>query len=251
MSEHRVTEPLFYYGAIEGAGELLLTGEEAHHVTVQRRRVGDAIALFDGRGHVACGTITAIERNRVRVHITERWREPSPTPALDLYCALPKGDRVAVLLDMGTQLGMSRFTPIAWQRSVNAPGERATERWRRICVEACKQSRRLHLPEIGPASAVDVAIRQAKATGARILLAHPGAEAGPWSAIAGGGAARIGLFVGPEGGLTDEEVAMFRKEDAAFVHLGPAILRIETAAIALLAVIRCTAIQPPADAAPS
>ncbi|MFL6648489.1 MAG: RsmE family RNA methyltransferase [Sulfurifustaceae bacterium] len=237
----RLNEPLFYCETLNDSDELVLTGEEAHHVTVQRRRIGEAIALFDGHGAVARGTIGALERNQVRVRVEERRREPPPAPALELYCALPKGDRVAVLLDMATQLGISRFTPIAWRRSVNAPGPRASERWRRICLEACKQSRRLHLPEIASSSTADAAVQHAKAAGTRILVAHLRADARPLSAIDLTRAARIGIFVGPEGGLTDEEVAALSKENVDFVDLGPAILRIETAAIALLAAVSCTA----------
>lgn len=244
MNARRLAEPLFYCEALDDSTELLLTGEEAHHVEVQRRRIGEAVALFDGQGKVVRGNIAAIDRHQVRVRVAERWRDPPPAPALDLYCALPKGDRVAVLLDMATQLGMSRFTPVAWQRSVNAPGERVFERWRRICLEACKQSRRVYLPEVAPIAAVGAAVRGAKSEAARIFVAHPGARSLPLSAIDVTGAARVGLFVGPEGGLTEEEVAALAKEDVQFVHLGAAILRIETAAVALLATISCTATRP-------
>ncbi|MFL6713014.1 MAG: RsmE family RNA methyltransferase [Sulfurifustis sp.] len=239
----RLTEPLFYCETLD-SDELFLAGEEAHHVTVQRRRVGEAIALFDGRGTAARGTIGAIGRNQVRVRVDERRREPRPGPALELYCALPKGDRVAVLLDMATQLGMSRFTPIMWRRSVNAPGARAVERWRRICLEACKQSRRLFLPEIASPNDAGAAVQHAKAAGTRILVAHPGAGASSLSAINISGAARIGFFIGPEGGLTDDEVSALSLENVDFVDLGPAILRIETAAVALLAAVNCTAPRP-------
>lgn len=230
-----VTEPLFYCAALND-DDIVLTGDEARHVAVQRLRAGDAIAVFDGCGQVARGGIQAISRNAVRVTVEERWREPRSAPDLELYSALPKGDRAAVLLDMATQLGMARFTPVRWHRSVAIAGERSQERWHRICLEACKQSRRLYVPEIAPPVAAEAAAAAVRERGDYLFVAHPGMDARPALSLDLDGAGRIALFVGPEGGLTEDEVAALRGLNVRFVHLGRAILRIETAAVALLAV---------------
>lgn len=230
-----IAEPLFYCPAMDNDGDIVLTGEEARHVGVQRLRAGGAIALLDGRGKIARGTIQTIGRHEVRVTVEQRYHEPPPVPRLSLYSAVPKGDRIAVLLDMATQLGMSRFTPLYWRRSVVEPGKRAQARWERICLEACKQSRRAWLPEIAPPVSFEQAAERAKASGDCLIVAHPGGDAKPLLTMNFADDGGVALFVGPEGGLTDDEAEALRRQNARFVHLGPAILRIETAAVALLA----------------
>lgn len=230
----QLTEPLFYRAVLNNEGDIALGGDEARHVAAQRLRAGDAIALFDGCGHLARGRIRALNRREVLVQVEQHRHEPPPVPQLELYSAVPKGDRVAVLLDMATQLGITRFVPLRWRHSVADPGERAPERWRRICIEACKQSRRLHVPEIAAtAPAADAAVR-ARASPRCLLVAHPDGETVPVATVDLRSAERIALFVGPEGGLTDDEVEMLRRLGARFVRLNDAVLRIETAAVALI-----------------
>lgn len=235
MSAVTIPEPLFYHASLAATGDALLSGAEARHAAAQRLRAGDAVALFNGRGDVARGSVRAIGRDGVHVRIERRYREAPPRPRLELYSAVPKGDRVAVMLDMATQLGMTRFTPLRWRRSVVEPNERARERWQRICIEACKQSRRVYVPDIAPAAAVAEAAAQARGRRDLLLVAHPGNQAAPVATIDSAPAERLALFIGPEGGMTDEEVELLRDAGARFVRLGAAILRIETAAVALIA----------------
>ncbi len=213
---------------------MTLPADEARHATGSRRlTVGDRLLLFDGCGAVARGNVAAIEKRGrvVRIKIHEYRAEPRPKPAIHLACALPKGDRQAVLLDMATQLGMSRFTPLACARSVVKPGASSVPRWRRICIEACKQSHRLHAPEIGaPATPAEVAAR-ALAAGDVAFVAHP--EGSPLTVAQSADA--MTLMIGPEGGFTDKEIAETRALGAGIVSLGSATLRVETAAVALLA----------------
>lgn len=231
-------EPLFYQRELDPEGEVVLTGGEARHVAVQRLRPGDAVAVFDGRGRVARGRIASLTRDAVRISVERHSAAPSPAPAIHLYCAVPKGDRQAVMLDMATQLGVSRFVPVAWRRSVVEPGPRAQERWQRVCIEACKQSRRLHVPEIRALTPLPDAIATARADRARLLLAHLAPDARPVHALALAHAAPHALFVGPEGGVTDEEAQQLRAGGADLVQLGDGVLRVETAAVALLALVR-------------
>jgi 16S rRNA (uracil1498-N3)-methyltransferase len=233
-----MTEPLFYLATLPAAGAAVtLSGDEAHHAGASRRlKIGDRLWLFDGHGTIARAAITGIaaRRREIALHIEERRNEPSPMSLLHLACALPKGDRQAVLLDMATQLGMTRFTPLLCERSVVKPAVGALGRWRRICLEACKQSRRLHLPEIREPTTPREAAARAAAEGARVWIAHP--SGGPLPlATAPKTAPDIMLLVGPEGGFTEGEIASAQDSGAVPVGLGPAILRIETAAVVLLA----------------
>jgi 16S rRNA (uracil1498-N3)-methyltransferase len=223
-----MAEPLFYSEHLADPGAtLMLAGDEARHATASRRlQIGETLWLFDGRGGLVRATLLHITaRGRaLDLRIEERRVEPPPKPAIHLACALPKGDRQGTLLDMATQLGMTEFTPLACERSVVRPGANSAERWRRICLEACKQSRRTYLP-----------ILHASAT-PQEMVAHPSATAVPVSrAVEQNASADVTILVGPEGGFTEDEVARTIGAGARQIALGTAILRIETAAVALVA----------------
>ena len=228
--------PLFYCAPLpDVVGErVTLTGDEASHALGARRlQVGGDIGLFDGQGTAARAVVTAVDRRRhtLEAKLTDRQRMPNPRPAVHLACALPKGDRAAVLLDMATQLGMVRFTPLVCTRSVVKPGANSRERLRRICLEACKQSRRFYLPEIeAPASPRELARRVPPGN---LWVAHPTTDVP--AAFIGQQTNTLTLLIGPEGGFTPQELAEVMAAGARPFSLGPAILRIETAAVAALA----------------
>ena len=198
------------------------------------------ISLGQGgeRGGQARATLLHVTaRGRaLELRIEERSTASPPKPLIHLACALPKGDRQAVLLDMATQLGMTQFTPLVCERGVVKPGASHAERWRRICLEACKQSRRLYLPVIyPPATPEEVAARTARDT-STTWIAHPAAQSvSVSSALSEGSPADVTILVGPEGGFTEEEVRKTIAAGARPITLGTAILRIETAAVALIA----------------
>ncbi len=237
--DKHMAEPLFYSEHLADSGATLtLTGDEAHHAATSRRlHAGDTLWLFDGRGGVARATLTHMSaRGReLELRIEERHTEPRVKPAIHLACALPKGDRQNVLLDMATQLGMTQFTPLVCERSVVKPGARHIERWQRICLEACKQSRRFYLPDIHPPATLRAVTERAAARGDAMWIAHPAAQAiSLSSAVSQSAADAITILVGPEGGFTETEVSQAAAH-ARILKLGSAILRIETAAVALVA----------------
>jgi 16S rRNA (uracil1498-N3)-methyltransferase len=225
-----VSEPLFYRDSLADVGNTItLSGDEAHHALASRRlSVGDALWLFDGKGKLARTKIAALrERRELDVVIETLTQQPSPAPRLHLICALPKGDRAAVLIDMTTQLGIASFTPLLSARSVVDPGGGTLERLRRIGLEACKQSRRTYLPAVHAPAKFDEVIARA---GTR-WIAHPGGTAVGAMQTADD----ITLLVGPEGGFTDDEVTHAVARGVLRVALGENILRVETAAVALVA----------------
>lgn len=233
--------PLFYCPDLPDVvgSRAVLAGDEAGHALGARRlQVHDDIGLFDGRGTAARAVVTAVDRRRktLEARLTERRRMPAPRPAVHLACALPKGDRQSVLLDMATQLGMVRFTPLLCARNVVKPGANSLERFRRICLEACKQSRRFYLPDIEtPATPRELA--RASAPG-NLWIAHPTADAVPLPVTTSPNT--LTLLIGPEGGFTDEEVQDAIAAGARPFSLGTAILRIETAAVAALTLTTLT-----------
>ena len=234
-----MTEPLFYSEQLAEPGATwALTGDEAHHAAASRRlHHGDTLWLFDGQGGLARATLLRIApRGRtLELRIEERRTEPAPQPAIHLACALPKGDRQSVLLDMATQLGMTRFTPLTCERGVVNPGANSAARWRKICLEACKQSRRSYLPVIEPASTVRDVVKRATAERNSVWFAHPVAQAVTVVAAVKREANDVTILIGPEGGFTETEVEQLVAAGAKRLTLGASVLRIETAAVAVLA----------------
>lgn len=235
-----MSDPLFYFPEIPAVGSTLhLTGDEARHAAGARRlTTGENLWLFDGRGTIACATLAHItgRGNELELRVLERRTEPPSKPIIHLACALPKGDRTAVLFDMATQLGMTQFTPLACERSVVKPSAANRERWQRICLEACKQSRRLYLPAIDPPATPAELAARAAASSQALWLAHPSGGAIPAFATKDS-AHDVTILIGPEGGFTGKEIEQLRAAGAKTIGLGQAILRIETAAVAVLAAI--------------
>lgn len=232
--------PWFLLTPLPAEGEVVaLDPAEARHARgAQRLREGDAVVLFDGRGETAEARIVRAARAGVRVQITARARRARPAPALHVASALPKGERQSQLLGMATQLGMSSFTPLACARSVVRPEQGRRERWERILTEACKQSRRAWRPVLLEPEAPAALARARAGDGPVLLLDAAGAT--PDTILADRavrGASELWLIVGPEGGLDDEERHACLAAGAQPLAVSDAILRIETAVAAGLALL--------------
>lgn len=232
-----MSEYWFYRPLLAAAGDCLtLSPDESHHATAVRRlSVGASVTVFDGNGNVAQGLIERIagRKGDVTVRLTTQATQAMPFP-LHLACAPAKGDRQAGLLDMATQLGMTAYTPLSCARGVVKTSDTSTARWQRICLEACKQSRRAYLPQLHAVATPAAFAQAAVARGETVLLAHP--DGGSFTAI--DARPQYTIMIGPEGGFTEEEIAQAGAAGAQTVRLGSGILRIETAAIAMLAALK-------------
>lgn len=210
-------------------------GDEAHHaVAVRRIRVGEAVALTDGRGAMAVGEVEATGKRTLEVRVTSYDVVVEPAPAITVVQALAKGDRGERAVELLTEIGAARIVPWAAARSVAVwKGEREARslaRWRATARAAAKQSRRAWHPEVAAlASTSEVCGLVAGADLAVVL--HEEA-----SALMAGldvpSAGEVVVIVGPEGGLTEEEVAGFVGAGAHAVRLGTEVLRTSTAGVA-------------------
>jgi 16S rRNA (uracil1498-N3)-methyltransferase len=211
--------------------------ESRHAAGPRRRRAGDAVTVFDGRGGVAEAAVTGARAHRIEVEILAARHLAPALPPIHLAAALPRGDRLAAMISMATQLGIASFTPLRAERSVVRPGDAVGPRLLRVMTEACKQSRLPHRPLVCPGAAPRAAAHDARGGGAAILAGHPGGV--PLvRALAGltwAGCPAITAMIGPEGGFTDREIADIVECGAVVVSLGLSILRIETAATAMVA----------------
>jgi 16S rRNA (uracil1498-N3)-methyltransferase len=219
------------------AGRLVLAGPEAHHLTtVLRAAAGDTVELFDGQGRVASATVTAVRKRDVELLVDFVREEPRAVHALTIATAVPKGERFDWLVEKATELGVTRLVPLTTQRSSVDPRDSKLDRLRQLVVSAGKQSGRNWLLELAPVTPWEEFLR-GTATGQRVLIAAPGGR--PWGEVmAETRAADTVVAIGPEGGWTDSELELARSVGAEIVSLGPHILRIETAVLAVAAAWR-------------
>ncbi len=213
----------------------VLTGAEAHHLLhVMRAVPGNRLTLFDGTGWEFEAVVQRAGRAEVEMAIVARQLvDREAAIVLTLGVALPKGERQKWLVEKATELGVARLVPLVTQRAVAQPGENVSNRLRRAVIEASKQCGRNRLMTIAAPQAWDDFLADNSGV-ARRLVAHPGEKPRPWS-ISG---ETIVAAVGPEGGFSDDELAAAVARGWQPVGLGPRVLRVETAAIALAAL--CT-----------
>lgn len=233
--------PIFLTPAVTGAraGETVtLDGDEGRHAaTVKRIRVGEQVALTDGAGTRATGTVTEAGKATLTLLLDDLEIEDRAAPSVTVVQALPKGDRGELAVEMLTEIDVDRIVPWAASRSIAVwKGDRIAKglaKWRATARTAAKQARRSWLPEIADlASTADVAalVREADLA----VLLHEAADA-PLSALDLTGVTSILVIVGPEGGISPEELDLFG--DARTVRLGASVLRTSTAGVAAVAAL--------------
>lgn len=227
-----MSERFFLDTPLQGGTTATLAGPEAQHLAkVMRAAVGDEVTLFDGSGLEFVGRIERIGRQEVQMAIVHTQAIDREWPRdVTLAVALPKGDRQQWLVEKATELGVTRIVPLIARRGVAQPVDSALARLRRYVVEASKQCGRNRLLEIAPPQAWPQYAAETVADVGR-YFAHLASGATAVTKLPTSGTLR--LAVGPEGGWTDEEAALALAAGWRTIDLGPRILRVETAAIAL------------------
>jgi 16S rRNA (uracil1498-N3)-methyltransferase len=227
---------------------VVLTGEQAHQVRrVLRLRLGETVTLLDGRGAAGEAQLIALDERSAGFQVTHRWRMPrEPGVHITLYQAALKGERFGWALQKGTEVGISRFVPVVCERNVVDDldaVEDKRDRWQRIIQEAAEQSGRSYLPELSPAQffnqAVQASEREEIST-VRLIPWEGEREARLRDVLVTCNLTeqtRIQLFVGPEGGYSEGEIALARHHGIQPISLGPRILRAETAGVVAAAAI--------------
>ena len=200
---------------------------------VLRLAPGASLEVFDGRG----GRYAAeIGPGFEWVVLGPREVAEAAPVEIALLVALAKGEKMDLVVQKATELGVARILPFGAERSVvrlePGKGEERAGRWRRIAAEAARQCGRADVPEVAAPVALDRALG-ALAPGTRAFVFHPGG-----GKLEGPAPASVAAVVGPEGGLTDAEVAACERAGARRATLGPRVLRAETAAIVAVALLQ-------------
>jgi 16S rRNA (uracil1498-N3)-methyltransferase len=227
---------------------LELDQDEAHHcIDVIRAAIGQRIVVFNGRGTEAVAEISGIEKSRVQLKTLQISQTPPLPCAVTLAQAIPKGKNMDLIVQKGTELGVSRIAPLISERTImqiaTDEAERKTDKWRQIVIEAGKQCGQSRLPEVSS----PVTPKQFFADSDRYdlsLIASLQTDARSFkSALAdfreqqGRRPKNVLVLIGPEGDFTPAEAALAKSAGCLPISLGPIVLRTETAAIYCLSVL--------------
>jgi 16S rRNA (uracil1498-N3)-methyltransferase len=229
---------LFLPGARSGA--VAVSGPAFHYlVRVQRLEAGATLEVFDGEGKSFPARLVAITAEAATLELGASRAESELTP-IAIVQGLPKGDKLELVLQKGTELGATAFVPFAAERSVVKLGDKADarqKRWQKVVEEAARQCGRADVPKVEAARPLLEAL-ETLPQGTRLFVLDEEERAVRLSHAAAQGEGPVALVIGPEGGLTRGEVASLEARGAKTVTLGRRVLRTETAALAALAVLR-------------
>ncbi|SER78919.1 16S rRNA (uracil1498-N3)-methyltransferase [Streptomyces sp. yr375] len=240
-----MTAPVFVVDELPvGSGEFVLGGAEGRHaVSVKRLRAGEEVVLTDGAGRWADGEVVAAEgKDRLVVRLGEVVEEPAESPRITVVQALPKGDRGELAVETMTETGVDAIVPWAASRCITQwkgeRGAKALAKWRATAREAGKQSRRVRFPEVAEAATTkQVAALLARADFAAVLHEDRDYGSEPLATAQLPASGDIVLVVGPEGGVSPEELAVFEEAGAKAYRLGRTVLRTSTAGTAATALL--------------
>lgn len=230
--------PFFLVDRLPTGGPFVLDGAEGRHAaTVRRLRVGEPLVLSDGSGGLAPAMVTAAGRFALTLDVGPLTQVPAPDVRVTLVQALPKGDRGELAVELATEAGVDAIVPWSAHRCVarwRTPDQvdKGVRRWRSTAREAAKQARRPFVPTVAELAATAGVAALARSATTTLVLHERSAT--PLAAAGLPGSGDVVLIVGPEGGLTEEELNVFGTAGATVVRLGPQVLRTSTAgAVAL------------------
>ncbi len=219
-----------------------LSGEDGRHIARSlRMRTGEYITLCDGKGTDYDCEITSIKNDEF-VLAQVRGASPSvgePSLQVTVYQSLPKGDKMEWIAQKAVEAGMFRLVPMLSERCISRPDlhalEKKRERWQKIAEEAAKQCGRGIIPQVAPLTELRAAIAEAARTGPAIFFYEGGGDS--LRQLVSDGMTQLSIFIGPEGGFSEDELLLARSYGVPAGSLGPRIFRTETASTAALAAI--------------
>jgi 16S rRNA (uracil1498-N3)-methyltransferase len=229
-------------------GRIFIKGDDYHHISrVMRMNTGDRVICIDKSGSAALCEITEISSDTVTLNVLE-WIEGTNELPIQVTIAsgLPKGDKLELIIQKGTELGASRFVPFHAARSIvkwdEKKGLKKVDRWKKIAKEAAEQSHRNIIPDVVVPLTFQELIEQSRHYEYKLIAYEEEAKRGEKTKLAAcldkikHGQSLLVVF-GPEGGLTEQEVEQLKKLGFETCSLGPRILRAETAPLYLLSVV--------------
>lgn len=231
---------LYVEAALHAGIDLQLPVETGHYlVSVLRAKVGQAVILFNNTGIEAQAVLQSIDRKTVRVSVNEVLIVERESPLnIHLAIGISRGERMDFVLQKSTELGVSSITPLLCERSeVKLQGERQEKKqqhWQKVIISACEQSGRTRLPNFNAPAMLENCLASDNSE-QRLVLHHrsnghlPAHNCAPASVL---------LLIGPEGGLSENEIVQAEQAGCVPWTLGPRVLRTETAPLTALSILQ-------------
>ena len=222
-----------------------ITDSEHHHLrNVLRITPGETVRIIDGQGNVYTAEVldAGVKRSSSEVRILNYEFHASLPPSIALFQGLPKNDKMALILQKTTEIGVTQIVPLRTEYALQKPSRDRYERWHRIVISATKQCKRAWLPELCDPQTFQASLTQLDRFSLCLLLNPDSNEVSNTQHIREvlrkvSEAVTIALFVGPEGGFSDQEITAAIDNGCVPVTLGRNILRTETAAIVAVAAV--------------
>ena len=231
---------LFVDYKIEENTEFALDKEDSKYISsVLRMRVGEELIVVDGEGYEISATVVSLSKDEVVLSANKRSENNSESPCrVTLYQSVSKGERMDLTIQKSVELGVYRIVPVFSERCVVKPGKDSKiDRWQKIALEAARQSGRGIIPVVASPMSYKEALKDADDKAVKLF---------PWEeehgqtlkqVIDGKSFDSAAVFIGPEGGFSEEEAALASDAGLKHVTLGKRILRTETAGPAVLAML--------------
>jgi len=241
-----VVEPLFISpipSDTKAGSKIKIAGAEAKHaMSVRRLQVGEPIAVSDGQGQKARGKVSQLSKDFLELNVESVENIERPKPQLILVQALAKGDRDEMAVQACTELGIQTVIPWQSERSVSIwkpeKQDKHRLRWQSIATEAAKQSLRPFIPEVERVLGTSELVERLKQFDLTLVLDPTSST--PVTSVSLSGHQSIAIVVGPEGGISPQELEQFRAAGFSLAALGSGILRTSTAGLAVVSYLQAT-----------
>lgn len=234
--------PRFFTGDVNEQ-TALITGEDARHIALSlRMQPGERATVCNARGNDYQCEIVSVTPEQVTLRVCEVVPSAGePRARVTLYQAMPKADKLELIVQKSVELGVARIVPMLTERCVSRPDEKSMrkkcERYNRIALEAAKQCGRGRVPEVETLIGFDEALKRIQNAAGLGIFFYENANNSLSGALANGVPDEIAILIGSEGGFTPEEAARARQAGLLELSLGSRILRCETAPLAALTAI--------------
>ena len=231
---------LFFVPEILASDTIIVDGDEAHHaLKVLRLTLGDELQVSDGRGNWAQGAITSVDKKSLALVVSDRGSIEQINPELIVIQALTKSDRSKETIELIVEAGVDRIIPWQSDRCISRWKADMHQKWKSSVITACKQSRRYYLPVVEQPISMGE-IRERFTSDALLLILHESASEKLSSVVTPAALSKrqIILVVGPEGGISGDELNQLSAMGGRVVRLGNPVLRSAHAGIAGLAALQ-------------
>ena len=218
---------LFLVDKLEDSNLIEVSGDEAHHaIKVLRTSVGEEILISDGAGNWVRASVENVEKKTFTAKVLERGFQPEKSPRLIVVQGLPKSDRVKDAIEILVESGVDVIIPWQADRSISKWRQDSLAKWQNVAVAATKQSRRFRKPEIIDGLSLSELLEIESENGA-VLVMHESATTKLSEVVTSNfaGMSEIVIVIGPEGGISDNELELLQTTGAHIVGLGPEVFR--------------------------